>query len=44
MTHAAIPPQERARRGIGDNLVRLSVGVENVQDLIEDLQQALEHA
>ncbi|MCX8103065.1 MAG: PLP-dependent aspartate aminotransferase family protein [Candidatus Bipolaricaulota bacterium] len=44
MTHASIPPEERARRGIKDNLVRLSVGIENAQDLIEDLQQALEYA
>lgn len=44
MTHASIPPEERARRGIKDNLVRLSVGIENPQDLIEDLQQALECA
>lgn len=44
MTHAAIPPEERARRGIKENLVRLSVGIESAQDLIEDLQQALEYA
>lgn len=41
MTHAAIPPSERRRRGIGDNLVRLSVGIEHPDDLIEDLEQAL---
>ncbi len=44
MTHASIPSEERTRRGIKDNLVRLSVGIEHAQDLIEDLQQALEHA
>lgn len=41
MTHAAIPPSERRRRGIGDNLVRLSVGIEHTDDLIEDVEQAL---
>lgn len=41
MTHSSVAPEERARIGITDNLVRLSVGVENVQDLIEDLRQAL---
>jgi cystathionine gamma-lyase len=41
MTHATIPPETRARLGIGDGLVRLSVGVEDVEDLREDLAQAL---
>jgi cystathionine beta-lyase/cystathionine gamma-synthase len=41
MTHAAIPPEERARVGITDGLVRLSVGLEDVDDLIEDLARAL---
>ena len=41
MTHASIPPAQRAQLGIADNLVRLSVGVEEVEDLIEDLDQAL---
>lgn len=41
MTHASIPAANRARLGIGDSLVRLSVGVEDVQDLIGDLAQAL---
>lgn len=41
MTHAAVPEAERVRRGITDNLIRLSVGIEDVQDLIEDLGQAL---
>jgi cystathionine beta-lyase/cystathionine gamma-synthase len=41
MTHASIPPEERARRGIKENLIRLSVGIEHAQDLIADLQQAL---
>ena len=42
MTHGAIPAEQRAALGIGDSLVRLSVGVEDVNDLIEDLQTAFE--
>jgi cystathionine gamma-lyase len=42
MTHASIPPEERARIGINDALVRLSVGVEDGDDLLEDLAQAIE--
>jgi cystathionine gamma-lyase len=41
MTHASIPPERRAELGIGDDLVRLSVGVEDVADLRADLVQAL---
>lgn len=41
MTHAAIPKDERDKAGVVDNLLRLSVGVEDVEDLIEDLKQAL---
>ena len=41
MTHASIPAETRARIGIADGLIRLSVGVENVDDLIADLDQAL---
>ncbi len=41
MTHASIPPEERARIGISDALVRLSVGIEDAEDLIGDLEQAL---
>lgn len=41
MTHASIPPSERRARGISDNLVRLSVGIEHPDDLIRDLEQAL---
>jgi cystathionine gamma-synthase/cystathionine beta-lyase len=37
MSHAAIPPLERERLGITDNLIRLSVGLEDASDLIEDL-------
>jgi len=42
MTHASIAPEARAELGITDNLVRLSVGIEDVDDLIADLEQALE--
>jgi cystathionine beta-lyase/cystathionine gamma-synthase len=42
MTHASLSPEERARRGIHDNLVRLSVGLENVSDLEADLVNALQ--
>ena len=41
MTHASIPPEIRAEIGIDDGLVRLSVGVEDIDDLIADLRQAL---
>ena len=41
MTHASIPPEKRAAIGIDDGLVRISVGVEDVRDLIADLDQAL---
>ena len=41
MTHAAIPAEDRQRLGITDGLVRLSVGLEDVEDLIEDLDRAL---
>jgi cystathionine gamma-lyase/cystathionine beta-lyase len=41
MTHASIPKEEREKAGVVDNLLRLSVGVEDVEDLIEDLKHAL---
>lgn len=41
MTHASIPKEERIKNGLRDSLIRLSVGVEDAQDLIEDLQQAI---
>ncbi|MCB1129298.1 MAG: PLP-dependent transferase, partial [Verrucomicrobiae bacterium] len=41
-THHGVDPAERARRGIGDAMVRLSVGLEDPQDLIDDLTQALD--
>lgn len=42
MTHASIPAERRAELGITEGLVRISVGIEDVEDLIEDLTQALE--
>ncbi|MFC3469820.1 trans-sulfuration enzyme family protein [Massilia oculi] len=41
MTHATIPPEQRAALGIGDGLIRLSVGIEHVDDQREDLRRAL---
>ena len=41
MTHASIPADKRAELGIDDGLVRLSVGIEDIDDLIRDLEQAL---
>jgi cystathionine beta-lyase/cystathionine gamma-synthase len=41
ISHAGVSPQERASLGIGDGLVRLSVGLESVEDLLQDLEQAL---
>lgn len=41
MTHASIPPERRAELGIGDGLIRLSVGIEHVDDQREDLRRAL---
>lgn len=41
MTHASVPAEERARIGLGDGIVRVSVGLENVEDLLADLDQAL---
>lgn len=43
-THQRLSPEERARLGIGEDLLRLSVGLEDWQDLLEDLSQALEKA
>ena len=42
MSHGSVPPDERAARGITDGLVRLSVGIEDVDDLLADLAQGLE--
>jgi cystathionine gamma-lyase len=44
MTHASIPAEARRAAGLADGLVRLSVGVEHVDDLLADVQQALDQA
>ena len=44
MTHAEVPAEERHARGLTDGLVRLSIGIEDKQDIIDDLNQALEGA
>lgn len=41
MTHASVPKEERLKSGLTDSLIRLSVGVEDAEDLIEDLKQAI---
>ena len=41
MTHASIPPEQRRKAGLSDSLIRLSVGIEDAEDLIEDLAQAI---
>ena len=43
MTHASVPPEQRQKIGITDGLVRISVGIEDVEDLIADLDRALAH-
>lgn len=40
MTHASVPPEQRAVLGITDSLIRLSVGIEDIEDLVADLEQA----
>jgi cystathionine gamma-lyase/homocysteine desulfhydrase len=42
MTHASVPPDRRRAIGVTDDLVRISVGIEDVEDLREDLAQALD--
>jgi cystathionine gamma-lyase len=42
MTHAAIPAEQRKKVGLPEALVRLSVGIENIEDLIEDIEQAIQ--
>ena len=44
MTHASIPPEERRKAGLNDGLIRLSVGIEHVDDLVADVEQAIERA
>ena len=41
MTHASIPREERIKNGLTDSLIRLSVGIEDAEDLIEDLNKAI---
>jgi len=41
MTHASIPREEREKSGLSDSLIRLSVGIEDSDDLIQDLKQAI---
>jgi cystathionine beta-lyase/cystathionine gamma-synthase len=41
MTHASVPAEERAKLGISDTLIRLSVGIEDVDDLLGELERAL---
>jgi len=43
MTHASVPPEERVKLGISDSLCRLSVGIEDPEDIIDDLKHALDH-
>ncbi len=40
MTHASVPPETRLKRGVTDNLIRVSVGIEDASDLVQDLDQA----
>jgi methionine-gamma-lyase len=42
MTHAPVAPADRLKQGITDGLVRMSVGIENIEDLLADLEQGLE--
>lgn len=42
MTHASVPPEQRAQLGITDNLVRISVGLEDPEDLIQDLEHGFD--
>jgi cystathionine beta-lyase len=42
MTHKSIPAEKRRAAGVADSLVRLSVGLEEIEDLLEDLEQALD--
>ena len=43
MTHMSVPPEQRKLLGIDDNFIRISVGIENIEDLLEDLKHALSH-
>jgi len=44
MTHASVPEEHRRQLGITDGLIRMSVGLEDVQDLIQDIEDALQYA
>ena len=41
MTHASVPADQRAVLGISDSLIRLSVGIEDIEDIMADVEQAL---
>ena len=41
MTHASVPKEERDKMGLTESLVRFSVGIEDIEDLIADVEQAL---
>ncbi len=43
MTHASVAPEERKKLGISDNFFRLSIGIEDIDDILEDLTKALEY-
>ena len=43
MTHASIPAERREELGITEGLIRISVGLEDIEDLMEDMKQALEN-
>jgi len=42
MTHITYTPEERAAHGISEGLIRISAGLENIEDILQDLQQALQ--
>lgn len=44
MTHMSVPPEKRRELGIDDNFIRISTGIEDLKDLLEDIKQALEKA
>jgi cystathionine beta-lyase len=44
MTHASIPKKDREKIGVVDSLIRLSVGIEDIDDLLADLNQALDES
>lgn len=44
MTHMSVPPEQRKILGIADNFIRISTGIEDLEDLMNDIKQALEKA